>query len=102
EAAAQGLEIPIWACSLACYTQKFEEAGADVQDTYMWMQFLPFEEKGSNQELDNYLASVSTPDSFGAQAWMAAVLFQTAVNKIVEADGPNAVTRASLLESLAS
>ena len=64
------------------------------------MQFLPFEEKGSNQELDNYLASVATPDSFGAQAWMAAVLFQQAVDEIVETDGPNAITRASLLEAL--
>jgi hypothetical protein len=62
------------------------------------MQFLPFEEKGTNQELDNYLAAVDTPDSFGAQAWMAAVLFQQAVNDIVAADGPNAITRASLLD----
>ena len=29
---------------------------------------------------------------------MAAVLFQDAVNDIVEADGPNAITRASLLD----
>jgi hypothetical protein len=101
EAAAQGLDsVKIWACSLACYTDKFKAAGADVQDTYVWMQFLPFEEKGSNQELDNYLASVDTPDSFGAQAWMAAVLFKEAVDKIVETDGPNAITRAKMLEVL--
>ena len=99
EAAAQGLDsVKIWACSLACYTEKFKAAGADVEGTYVWMQFIPFEEKGSNQELDNYLASVATPDSFGAQAWMAAVLFQQAVDKIVETDGPNAITRASLLD----
>ena len=64
EAAAQGLDsVKVWACSLACYTEKFKAAGADVEGTYVWMQFLPFEEKGSNQELDNYLASVATPDS---------------------------------------
>ncbi len=101
EASAQGLNtVKIWACSLACYTDKFKAAASDVQDTYVWMQFLPFEDKGSNQELDNYLASVGTPDSFGAQAWMAAVLFQDAVNKVVETDGPNAITRASVLEAL--
>ncbi len=101
EAAAQGLDnVKIWACSLACYTKKFQAAGADVDGSYVWMQFIPFEEKGSNQELDNYLASVATPDSFGAQAWMAAVLFQQAVDKIVETDGPNAITRASLLTAL--
>jgi hypothetical protein len=101
EAAAQGLDgVKIWACSLACYTDKFKAAGADVAGTYVWMQFLPFEEKGSNQELDNYLSSVAKPDSFGAQAWMAGVLFQQAVDKIVATDGPNAITRAKLLEVL--
>jgi ABC-type branched-subunit amino acid transport system substrate-binding protein len=101
EAAAQGLTgVDIWACSLACYTQKFQEAAADVQDTYVWMQFLPFEDAGSNEELDNYLSSVDVPDSFGAQAWMAAVLFQDAVNDVVETDGPNGLTRAALLEAL--
>ncbi len=101
EAAAQGLnDVKVWACSLACYTEKFKAAGADVEGTYTWMQFLPFEDKGSNPELDNYLASVSKPDSFGAQAWMAAVLFQEAVDKVVETDGPNAITRASVLTAL--
>lgn len=103
EAAAQGLTgVKVWACSLACYTDKFSAAGADVDDTYSWMQFLPFEDKGSNQELDNYLSSVSTPDSFGAQAWMAGVLFQDAVNKVVAANGPNGITRANLITALNS
>ena len=101
ESAAQGLsDVKVWACSLACYTDKFKAAAGDVKDTYVWMQFLPFEDKGSNAELDNYLASVGTPDSFGAQAWMSAVLFQDAINNIVEKDGPNAITRQSLLTAL--
>jgi ABC-type branched-subunit amino acid transport system substrate-binding protein len=101
EAAAQNATgVKVWSCSLACYTDKFKNAGSAVDGTYTWMQFLPFEDKGSNQELDNYLASVETPDSFGAQAWMAAVLFQDAINNIVEKDGPNAITRANLLTAL--
>jgi len=101
EAAAQGLNsVKVWGCSLACYTDKFKAAGSDVEGTYAWMQFLPFEDKGANPELDNYLGAVSKPDSFGAQGWMAAVLFQDAVNKIVDTDGPNAITRASLLTAL--
>ncbi len=101
EAAAQGLTgIDVWACSLACYTDKFKAAGSDVDGTYTWMQFLPFEDKGSNQELDNYLDSIGTPDSFGAQAWMAAVAFQQAVEEIVSTDGPNAITREKMLEVL--
>jgi hypothetical protein len=103
EAAAQGLNgVKIWACSLACYTDKFQEAGADVEDTYVWMQFLPFEDEGSNPALDAYLDSIDTPDSFGAQGWMAGLLFQEAVNKVVEESGPNAITRASVLEALNS
>ena len=101
EAAAQGLSgIDVWACSLACYTEKFKDAGSDVDGTYGWMQFLPFEDKGSNQELDNYLDSIGSPDSFGAQAWMAAVAFQQAVDEIVTTDGPNAITREKMLEVL--
>jgi hypothetical protein len=101
EAAAQGLDgIDVWACSLACYTDNFKQNSADALDTYVWMQFLPFEEEGSNDELDRYLSSVDTPDSFGAQAWMAAVLFKQAVDQIVEDEGPNAITRAKMLEVL--
>jgi hypothetical protein len=64
------------------------------------MQFIPFEEQGTNEALDGYLESIETPDSFGAQAWMAALLFQEAVNNIVDEQGPNAITRASMLEAL--
>ena len=96
EAAAQGLDRHQGVGLLAgLLHDKFKAAGSAVEGTYTWMQFLPFEDEGSNEELDNYLASVETPDSFGAQAWMAAVLFQDAVNDIVESDGPNAITRAS-------
>ena len=103
EAAAQNLTgVKIWACSLACYTEKFTAASSDAQGTYSWMQFLPFEDKGKNQELDNYLNSIATPDSFGAQAWMAAVAFQQAVDGVVAKDGPNAITRAAVLKELAT
>ena len=101
EAAAQGLtSVKVWACSLACYTDKFIAAGADVEGTYAWMQFLPFEDKGSNDELDTYLKYNSQPVSWGAQAWQAAVLMQDAIDKIVDTDGPNAITRASFLAAL--
>ena len=66
EAAAQGLDsVKVWGCSVACYTDKFEAAGADVDGTYLYLQFLPFEEKGSNAELDNYLEYNPTPVSWG-------------------------------------
>ena len=99
EAAAQGFKPAVWMCSISCYTAKFK-AATDMDGTYFVMPFLPFEDKGSNQELDNYLDSISTPDSFGAMAWQAAVLFQQAVDDVVTSKGPNGITRANLLEAL--
>jgi hypothetical protein len=100
ESTAQGFSPAIWMCSIACYTQRFKTSEG-VDGTYLAMPFLPFEDEGSNQELDDYLGSIETPDSFGAQAWMAAVLFRQAVDALVEEQGPNAVTRANLLDALA-
>ncbi len=41
-------------------------------------------------------------DAFGATAWAAAILFHESVDKIVERDGVNGITRAKLLEELAN
>ena len=103
EAEAQGLQgIDIWACSIACYTEAFKQAGSAVDGTYVGMSFLPFEEKDQNQELANYLDHVPSPSSWGANGWQAAVLFKSAVDRVVEADGPNGLTRAKLLDTLAN
>jgi hypothetical protein len=104
EAKAQGVtSVKVWACSLACYTRAFlSGGGADVEGTYVWMQFLPFEEADENEALKAYLDGVgaSKIDSFGAQAWHAAMLFKEAVDAVVEADGVNGVTRAAIIEAL--
>jgi hypothetical protein len=104
ESAAQGLTgVKVWACSLACYTKPMlETGGADVEGTYLWMQFLPFEEAGENAEAQAYVDAVGADEagSFGAQAWQAAVLFKQVVDEIVVEDGPNAITRAAILERL--
>jgi ABC-type branched-subunit amino acid transport system substrate-binding protein len=100
EALAQGVDpsAVVWTCSLACYTKNFQEnGGGAAAGTYVWMQFLPFEEADTNAALQTYIESVDTPDSFGAQAWQAAIAFQTAVNQIVADQGPNAITRANLI-----
>jgi hypothetical protein len=104
EAKAQGVDsVKIWACSLACYTRNMlAQGGADVEGTYLWMQFLPFEEADTNKEATAYVESVGRDkvDSFGAQAWQAAVLFKQVVDKIVDDHGPNGITRARMLEVL--
>ena len=105
EAKAQGVDsVKVWACSLACYTRNFlATGGADVEDTYVWMQFLPFEEAESNEAMATYIEAVggmSEVDSFGAQAWQAAMLFKEVIDEIVETDGVNGITRARMLEVL--
>jgi hypothetical protein len=103
ESEAQGLTgVDIWACSVACYTDAFKAAGSTVDGTYVGMTFLPFEEKDKNQELANYLDHVPSPSSWGASAWQSAVLFKTVIDQIVATDGPNAITRANMMKTLAS
>lgn len=106
EANAQGLEsVEVWACSITCYSDSFlATGGADVEGTYLWMPFLPFEEREHSSVLDGYLSAIGeeNADSFGARAWMAAAYFQEVVARIVAADGPNAITRARVLEELAA
>ena len=43
-----------------------------------------------------------TPSSWGANGWQSAVLFKTVIDQIVATDGPNAITRAKMLEVLGS
>jgi hypothetical protein len=107
QATAQGVHtVKIWACQLSCYTQQFLEAGGDdVEGTYLWLQFLPFEEADTNRELQAYLDAVGGIDNatpWGAAAWAAAVEFQQVVEGIVAKSGPNAVTRARFLTDLAA
>jgi hypothetical protein len=103
EAAAQGVTSDdiVWHCTTQCYDARLvSEGGSAVEGQYVWIAILPFEDAGSNDELDRFLAAVDKPDGFGAQAWMAGEMFKKAVNDIVEADGPNGLTRAALLEAI--
>jgi ABC-type branched-subunit amino acid transport system substrate-binding protein len=106
EAKAQGVDsVKIWACSLACYTRNMLSAGGtDVEGTYVWMQFLPFEEASANKELQAYVTGVgdSKVDSFGAQAWQAAATFKQVIDGIVKADGANGITRKAIIAGLKS
>jgi hypothetical protein len=105
EAKAQGLDSSkvLWTCSLACYTKnELSQGGADVEGTYIWMQFLPFEEASLNPEATAYINGVGAAkaDSFGAQAWQAAGALKQAVDDVVAKSGPNGITRAAILDDL--
>ena len=106
ESVAQGIDHDsvVWMCSVACYTGPMLEQGGDtVNGTYLAMQFLPFEEADTNAAAQAYLDSIGNGNevSWGAQAWQAAIAFQQVVNQIVADQGPNAITRANVLNGLA-
>ena len=104
EAKAQGLDDSkvLWACSLACYTDAFRK-DANVDGSYLWLPFLPFEERDQNADLDRFLTAVGSefPQSWSVLAWNSGRVFEQAVNAVVAADGPNGITRVRVLEEVA-
>lgn len=107
EAALQGLDTDsiTWVCSLSCYTPAFvEEGGDDAEGVYVWTFFLPFEEADTNDELQSFMDSIGTsfPPAWAAGAWSDGILFEEAVNAIVDRDGPNGITRQAILDQLST
>ena len=107
EAALQGLdtEAITWLCTLSCYTPAFvEEGGADAEGVYVWSFFLPFEEADTNEELGIFMDNIGTdfPPAWAAGAWVDGLLLEQSVDAIVDRDGPNGVTRQSLLDELST
>jgi hypothetical protein len=102
EAQVQGVStVKVWDCSLQCYDARFiSTGGSAVENNYAWLSFLPFEDKGSNPELDNFLKYDTKPDAFGAQAWVAGQIFATAVNSVVAKSGPNGITRSAMFDAI--
>jgi ABC-type branched-subunit amino acid transport system substrate-binding protein len=105
EAAVQAVDsVLVWDCTLACYDQSFiDEGGQDIEDTYVTVAFVPFEEAKQNASIRNYLKYVgkNNADAFGAQAWAAGLFFRDVVNAVVAADGENGLTRAAFLAQAA-
>jgi ABC-type branched-subunit amino acid transport system substrate-binding protein len=105
EAKLQGLTDPdiIWDCTIQCYDDALiEQGGQDVEGQYVSLLILPFEEANTNKELKTFINTVGKDevDGFGAQAWASGVLFQQAVESIVDAEGINGITRQGLLDEL--
>ena len=54
EAQVQGVDtVKVWDCSVQCYDKRLlSEGGSAVEDQYVWLNVLPFEDKGHNETLD--------------------------------------------------
>jgi Periplasmic binding protein len=102
EAQVQGVDtVKVWDCSAQCYDSRLiSTGGSAVEGQYVWLSFLPFEDKGHNGELDTFLQYDTAPDAFGAEAWVAGQVFATAVKAVVARTGPNGVTRPALLGAI--
>jgi hypothetical protein len=104
EAQVQGVDtVKVWDCSVQCYDKRLiQEGGSAVEGQYVWLNFLPFEDKGSNPDLDALLKYDKSPDGFGAQAFIAGEVFARAVNDTMKANNgdPNSITRANLLTAI--
>jgi Periplasmic binding protein len=105
EAMVQGVNtVKVWDCALQCYDRRLiEEGGEAVEGQYVTLFFVPFEEAKQNKSVDNFLKNVGrdNADGFGAQAWAAGLFFRDVVNKVVDADGKDGLTRARFLEEAA-
>jgi len=104
EAKIQGVtSVEVWDCSLACYDSRtISEGGTDVEGQNVNIFFIPFEEAKQNAAVDAFMKNIggrSKADGFGAQAFVAGLFFRDVVNKIVDADGENGLTRAKFLET---
>jgi hypothetical protein len=107
ESIAQGVDMDkvVWACGVASYTSNLIAQGGDaVENVYIWIPNLPFEEADTNAALEGYVTSVGDGkiDYNGVESWAAAIAFQQVVNQLVMDQGPNAITRANLLTGLAA
>jgi hypothetical protein len=106
ESQVQGVtSVKVWDCALQCYDRRTIEEGQDaVEGQYVSLFFIPFEEARQNKSVNNYLKNLQSrndADGFGAQAWTTGLFFRDVVNKVVEADGNNGLTRARFLEEAA-
>jgi hypothetical protein len=102
EAQVQGVStVKAWDCALQCYDPRLiSTGGSAVENQYVWLSFLPFEDQGHNAELDAFLKYDKKPEAFGALAWVDGQIFATAVNDVVAKSGPNGLTRTALLTAI--
>jgi ABC-type branched-subunit amino acid transport system substrate-binding protein len=104
EAQIQGVTDPdfVWVCTAACYDTTMHDQADVMDETYVPLQFLPFEEVKSNRTLANFVKYVGKDkvNAFAAYGWAATLAFSDAMNAAVEKHGINGITRATLLEGI--
>ena len=103
EAAAQSFTgVKAWFCLAQCYQPSFvSQGGAHVDGQYVQIGTNPFEDAGSIPAMKKYLSAGGPRNEAGLEPATAGLLFQTAANQVVAADGKGGLTRAALLAAVA-
>ncbi len=104
EAQLQGVTDPriIWECVISCYDKELRSNASTMEGEYIPLTFLPFEERGSNDMLDNFLKYVgkNKVNGFAVYGWVAGLAFAQAAKAAVDKVGVNGLTRSALVEGI--
>jgi hypothetical protein len=105
-AAAAGVtDVPVWYCDARCYFPTFATSD-DADGQYVAIETVPFGDRRDVPELRSYLRETIRADDFpsyaGLRAYVAGLLFEEALGPVSDEHGDDGLTRARLLESLAS
>ena len=105
EAKAQGvLDKYKWTGSLSIYDKTYTSADPSVTNgTYAGLNQLPWDEADRSEGLSayiTYIGGAGNADALGANAFMAGIAFKETVDRVVAAQGPNAITRANIVKEI--
>lgn len=104
EATLQGVNsVKVWGCNQACYDNLIvEQGGADVNDTQILLSTVPFYSEYKNnptlKKLVSAVGGIENVDFNSVSSWVAALLFQDAVEKAIASGGT--LSRQSLFDAL--
>jgi ABC-type branched-subunit amino acid transport system substrate-binding protein len=104
ESAVQGYKPKVFDCS-TCYDPNYTKVGgASVSGTYEAVTNAPLESASTVKGVSEYVKAISPKvgTGFGEDSFAAALLFRQAVQQVVATSGNNGLTRAALLQALAS
>jgi hypothetical protein len=103
---APDLDLTWYSASVAYDPNLFAAGNEVAEGTYVSVFHLPFEERDTNPLLDAYLTISEENgykvDSLGFQAFANGILLTDVIEGIVAEQGPNAITRAAVLDGLAN
>jgi len=106
-AAGRAPDVKAWYCDASCYDAVFLADGGDAIDgEYLAIETAPFSDRSEIGAMRTYIritGRAGDDTSYaGLRAFATGMLFEDAAKQIIDEEGENGLTRARLLDSLAS